>query len=100
MTLDANSLSTNILVTVMVGLLVIVLPWADRKICTRLGVNLHGGLSTNPQADRVLRIRQAILTGGLAVYLLIYFWLTFLSRSAMNTYAVHVAPLEDLKNAF
>ena len=100
MTLDANSLATNILVTVMVGLLVIVLPWADRKICAHLGVNLHGGLSTNPRADRLLKIRQGILTGGLAVYLLIYFWLTFLSRSAMDTYAVHVAPLEDLKNAF
>ena len=62
MTLDANSLTTNILVTVMVGLLVIVLPWMDRKICARLGVNLHGGLSPNPQADRLLRIRQATLS--------------------------------------
>jgi len=97
---DANSPVTNLLVTATVALLVIVLPWADRRICGRLGLNLRGGLSANPRADRLLKIRQGILTAGLIVYLLIYFWLTFLSRSAMNFYAVHVAPLEDLKNAF
>ena len=100
MNLDANSLETNLLVTALVALLVVVLPWADRKICGRLGVNLHGGLGSNPQADRLLKIRQGILTAGLAGYLLIYFWLTFLSRGVMAGYAVHVAPLEDLKNAF
>ena len=100
MTIDANSPVTNLLVTAMVVLLVVVLPWADRKICGRLGLNLQGGLSTNPRADRLLKVRQGVLTAGLIVYLLIYFWLTFLSRSVMNRYAVHVAPLEDLKNAF
>ena len=97
---DANSLATNLLVTATVAFLVIVLPWADRKICGRLGLNLRGGLSLNPLADRLLIVRQGILTAGLALYLLIYFWLTFLSRSVMADYAVHVAPLEDLKNAF
>ena len=100
MTLNANSLSTNLLVTATVLLLVIVLPWADRKICGRLGLNLHGGVSTHPQADKLLKIRQGILTAGLILYVLIYAWLTFLSRSASETYLVHVAPLEDLKNAF
>ena len=100
MTLDANSPVTNAMVTAVVGLLVIVLPWADRKICGKLGLNLQGGLSTHPRADRLLRIRQGILTAGLACYLLIYFWLTFLSRSSTGSYSVHVAPLEDLKNAF
>ena len=100
MTLNANSLTTNLLVTAMVALLVIVLPWADRKICARLGLNLHGGVSTNPRADQLLKIRQGILTAGLAVYLFIYAWLTFLSRSASDAFLVHVAPLEDLKNAF
>ena len=98
--LDANSPVTNLLVTLVVALLVVFLPWADRKLCGRLGLNLQGGLSANPRADRLLKIRQGILTSGLAVYLLIYFWLTFLSRAVMNSYAVHVAPLEDLKNAF
>ena len=98
--LDANSPLTNLLVTLVVALLVVFLPWADRKLCGRLGLNLRGGLSANPRADRLLKIRQGILTSGLAVYLLIFFWLTFLSRAVMNSYAVHVAPLEDLKNAF
>ncbi len=100
MILNPNSLVTNLLVTGTVALLVVVLPWADRKICGRLGLNLRGGLSANPRADHLLRVRQGILTAGLVLYLLIYFWLTFLSRSVMEDYAVHVAPLEDLKNAF
>ena len=65
--LDANSPVTNLLVTVMVALLVIVLPWTDRKICGRLGLNLQGGLSRNPRADRLLNIRQGILTAGLVL---------------------------------
>ena len=100
MTLDANSLSTNLLVTAFVALLVIVMPWADRKICGKLGLNLRGGVSTNPHADRLLKVRQGVLTAGLAVYLFVFAWLTFLSRSASESFLVHVAPLEDLKNAF
>ena len=100
MTLNANSLSTNLLVTAMVTILVFVMPWVDRKICGRLGVNLQGGVSTNPKADSLLKLRQGILITGLALYLFVYAWLTFLSRSASEAYMVHVAPLEDLKNAF
>ena len=95
-----NSPVTNLLVTAVVALLVLVLPWADRKICTRHGLNLHGGVSANPRADLLLSLRQGLLVTGLALYLLVFFWLTFLSRSVMDGYAVHVAPLEDLKNAF
>ena len=100
MTLNANSLSTNILVTVMVAILVIVMPWIDRRICRRLGLSLHGGVSTNPHADRLLKLRRWILITGLALYLFVYAWLTFLSRDAGDAYQVHVAPLQDLKNAF
>ena len=95
-----NSPVTNLLVTAVVALLVLVLPWADRKICTRHGLNLHGGVSANSRADLLLSLRQGLLVTGLALYLLVFFWLTFLSRSVMDGYAVHVAPLEDLKNAF
>ena len=55
-----NSPVTNLLVTVMVALLVLILPWADRKICSRHGVSLTGGVSTNPRADLLLSIRQEI----------------------------------------
>ena len=100
MTLNANSLTTNLVVTAMVALLVIVMPWADRKICGKLGLNLRGGVSTNSKADRLLKVRQWILTGGIMAYLLIFAWLAFLSRSASDSYLVHVSPMEDVKNAF
>ena len=100
MTLDANSLTTNLIVTALVAVLVIVMPWADRRICAMLGLNLQGGVSTNPQADRLLKIRQWILTAGIAVYLFIFAWLTFLSRTASDSFLVHVSPMEDVKNAF
>lgn len=98
--LDANSLETNILVTVLVLVMVVVLPWLDRIIFGRLGVNLHGGVSTNPRAPGLLRLRQGILTAGFLLYLVIFAWLVFFSRTATSGYSVHVAPLEDLKNAF
>ena len=64
---DINSLTTVILVTVMVAVMVLMLPWLDRKISSRLGLNLHGGLSANPDADRLLRVRQYILNEFLIV---------------------------------
>ena len=98
--MDVNSLTINLLITVLVGALVFLLPWADRRICRRLKLNLHGGLSENPDADRLLRLRQRLLASGVVLYLLLFAWLVFFSRSSMPGYTVHVAPLEDLKNAF
>ena len=100
MSLNANSLTTNLLVTALVGIMVFLLPWADRRICRRLGLNLEGGISKNPNADRLLKVRQILLITGFVCYLALFFWLAFLSRSDSGDYAVHVAPLEDLKNAF
>lgn len=100
MSLNANSLTTNILVTVLVAVFVVFLPWMDRKVCGRLGISLRGGVNAHPRADHLLKIRQWILMTGVFLYLLLFAWLVFFSRTAMNDYAVHVAPLEDLKNAF
>ena len=61
---DLSTLQINLLVTVLVAVMVIVLPWVDRKVCSRLGISLHGGLSTNPRADKLLKIRQGILMIG------------------------------------
>ena len=99
MTLNANSLQTNLLVTALVALMVAVLPWADRRICRRLGVNLQGGLSSNPRADDLLRLRKGLLTAGFAVYLGIVAYMVFFSRAATEDYQVHVAVLEDLGNS-
>ena len=98
--MDVNSLEMNLLVTLLVAILVFLLPWADRRICRRLRLSLDGGLSENPDADRLLRLRRLALVIGLALYLLLFAWLVFFSRNASGSYDVHVAPLEDVKNAF
>ena len=59
--MDFNSLKMNVVITVLVLFLVFLLPWADRRICRRLRLNLEGGLSENPNADRLLRLRQRLL---------------------------------------
>ena len=98
--MDVNSLEMNLLVTLLVAVLVFLLPWADRRICRSLRLNLEGGLSENPDADRLLRLRQRLLVAGFVFYLLLFAWLVFFSRDAASFYTVHVAPLEDVKNAF
>ena len=98
--MDVNSLEMNSLVTLLVAVLVFLLPWADRRICRRMRLNLEGGLSENPDADRLLRLRQRLLVFGFLLYLLVFAWLVFFSRDAAGNYTVHVAPLEDVKNAF
>ena len=99
MFLNANQLSTNILVTVLVAVLVFLLPWLDRRTCARLGVDLRGGLSSNPRADALLRLRQALLLGVFFAYLLVFAYLVFFSRSASAEHLVHIAPFEDLQKA-
>ena len=60
MDMDVNSLEVNLLVTLLVAELVFLLPGADRRICRRLRLNLEGGLSENPDADRLLRLRLRV----------------------------------------
>ena len=99
MHLNANAMSTNILVTVLVAVLVLFLPWLDRRICAKLGVNLHHGVSENPHADFLLRVRQALLFLVFAVYLAAYAYLVFFSRAATESYVVHIAPFADPQKA-
>ena len=98
--MDVNSLEMNLMATLLVAVLVFLLPLADRRVCRRLRLNLEGGLSENPDADRLLRLRQRLLAIGFVFYLLLFAWLVFFSRDAAEYYTVHVAPLEDVKNAF
>ena len=99
MLLNANRMSTNIVVTVLVMLLVFVLPLMDRRICARLGVNLHHGVSQNPKADALLQIRQLLLFAVFFVYIMMFAYLVFFSRTASEEYLVHIAPFADLQNA-
>ena len=99
MRLNANAISTNIVVTALVAVLVLLLPWLDRRICAKLGVNLHHGVSENPHADLLLRLRQWILYLVFAVYIAAYAYLVFFSRGASESYLVHIAPFADLQKA-
>ena len=92
-------LMTSLLVTGLVLVMVFVLPWADRRICRKLGLNLRGGVSANPDADRLLSLRQWLLTGIFLIYMLSVAWIVFFSRSAAAEYQVHIALFEDLQNA-
>ena len=99
MKLNANSLQTNLLVTALVLMMVFVMPWADRRICRKLGLNLQGGVSRNPRADSLLKLRQGLLYTILGMYLLLLSYLVFFSRSSAENYMIHVALYQDLHNA-
>ena len=99
MNLNANALTTNLLVTALVAVLVFLLPWLDRRICARLGVNLHHGVSENPRADALLRLRSFLLFCVFAAYIAVYAYLVFFSRAATQEYQVHIAPFKDLSAA-
>lgn len=78
--LNANSLTTNLLVTALMLALVFALPWVDRLVCGRLGLNLQGGVSAHPRAEALLRARQAILCAMFGLYLAVLAYLVFFSR--------------------
>ncbi len=100
MLLNASQISTNIVVTVLVALLVFVLPLLDRRLCSRLGLNLHHGISSNPRADTLLQVRQCLLLAVFLIYITAFAYLVFFSRTASEEYLVHIAPFADLQNAF
>ena len=99
MTAFANSLATNLAVTVLVLVMVFLMPWADRRICGRLGLNLQGGVSSHPKAELFLRVRKGILYGLFGLYFMAVAYIVFFSRRATRDYQVHVALFEDLTGA-
>ncbi len=99
MQFNANMLSTDLLVTVLVAVLVFLLPWLDRRICRKLGLNLWHGVSENPHADALLSLRQVLLFLVFAAYVTVFAYLVFFSRAASETYKIHIAPFADLRNA-
>ncbi len=99
MNINANSLSTNLLVTGIVLVMVFLMPWIDRKLCAKLKLDLTGAVSENPAAPFLLRVRKLLLFGIFAVYIAVVAWLVFFSRAASEEYLVHVAVFQDLNNA-
>ncbi len=97
--LDANSLSAFLIVTGLVLALVFLLPFFDRRISASLGLNLEGGISSNPNADRLLRLRGILMDTVFCIYLAAVAYIVFFSRTATKEYQVHAALFEDLKNS-
>lgn len=99
MKLDASSSTTNILVTVMVFLMVFLLPYIDRKVCTGLGINIRHRRTADTREARLLRLREVVFYAIFFVYMAVYVYLVFFSRNALEDYVVHVKPLQDLMNS-
>lgn len=91
-----NTLKINILVTLLTVVMIFVLPWLDRLVCRRLGLSLSDGVSTNPDADRLLRIRKTLLIIMFCIYLGAVSYVTFFSRDAADDYLLHISLFQDL----
>ncbi|MBR0385196.1 MAG: VanZ family protein [Erysipelotrichaceae bacterium] len=91
-------MSTTRMVTAMMVLMVVVMPWIDRAICRKLGVSLDDGVSTNPNADRLRHLRRWMLYFIFGVYIAGVIYISFLSRDAAQDYLVHVNLFRDLGN--
>ncbi len=99
MLINPNSITVNILVTIMVVMMIFVLPAIDRRVCGKLGIDLSGGVSENAQADRLLKLRQLVLYLMFGIYILAVLYLTLLSRNAGSNFQVHVDLFQDAANS-
>ncbi|MCR4667991.1 MAG: VanZ family protein [Clostridia bacterium] len=96
---NANSLGTNVFITVLVLVLVILMPELDLLICRKLRLNLMGGISENPNAGRLHPIRKALILIVFLVYLAGFSYIVFFSRSASEDYQIHIALFQNLAGA-
>ena len=99
MAFNPNSLSTNILVTILNIVMVIMLPLIDHSICKKIGVSLSDCVSSNPKADKILHLRKRLLIAVFGLYLLLVAYVAFFSRSASDDYRVHIALYHDLASS-
>ena len=94
-----TSLKMNILVTVLTIVMIFVLPWFDRFVCRKLGLSLSDGVSTNPNADKLLHLRKILLIIMFCIYLRAVSYVTFFSRDAADDYLLHISLFQDLGNS-
>ena len=99
MTIPVNNPITLAAVTGFVTIFIVLLPYIDRRVCRRLGLNLQHGLSANPNADNLLKLRQLVLYAVFLLYVAAFLVIVFFSRTVTDDYQVHVAPFQDLYNA-
>lgn len=95
----ANNIWVNLIIFAMIICLVILLPLIDKAICIKLKLNLEHGISENPKAGSLLKLRQFILYIILITYLIVNFYLVFLSRREASQYQVNTNFMYDLKNS-
>ena len=96
MGVGVGSLNTNVFVTLLVAVMVFIMPLVDWLVCRHLGLNLQEGVSTNPKADELMRLRQGVLLLIFGVYLAAVSYLVFFSRDAYVDYLVHTVINDDV----
>ena len=96
---DISSLEVNLSITALVAVMVFLMPWVDRKVASHYELNLQGGLSDNPRAEGLLRLRSLVLYGIFAAYLAVVAYLVFFSRTAAMDYRVHTILFENLRGS-
>ena len=99
MTIPVNNPITLLAITLFVAVFIVLLPYIDRRVCRKLGLNLQHGLSDNANADNLLKLRQLVLYAVFLIYVAAFLVIVFFSRTATDAYQVHVAPFQDLYNA-
>ena len=99
MTIYVNSPITLLALTAFVAVFIVLLPYIDRRVCRKLGLNLQHGMSENANADSLLRLRQLVLYAVFALYVAAFLMIVFFSRTTTEEFQVHVAPFQDLYNA-
>ncbi len=99
MTIYVNHPITLLAVTASVAVFIVLLPYIDRRVCRKLGLNLQHGLSANANADALLKLRQLVLYLVFLLYVAAFLVIAFFSRTTTEAYQVHVAPFQDLYNA-
>ena len=99
MTIPVNNPITLLGITAFVAVFIVLLPYVDRRVCRKLGLNLQHGISENANADSLLRLRQLVLYAVFLLYVAAFLMIVFFSRTTTEDYQVHVAPFQDLYNA-
>lgn len=99
MTIPVNNPITLLGITAFVAVFIVLLPYVDRRVCRKLGLNLQHGISENANADSLLRLRQLVLYAVFLLYVAAFLTIVFFSRTTTEDYQVHVAPFQDLYNA-
>ena len=99
MTIPVNNPITLLAITAFVAVFIVLLPYIDRRVCRKLGLNLQHGISQNVNADNLLKLRQLVLYAVFLLYVAAFLVIVFFSRTVTEEYQVHVAPFQDLYNA-